>query len=91
MGQQAGQEGGEVDGQAGLPGRTAVGVVLGRQPVKDAVDLAELPFDMNLALAEVVTFEADGLPPAQAGVADRDDQGEVVVPAGQQRGAFGEQ
>lgn len=59
--------------------------------MEPAVDLVELPFDVDLAGAGVVALQADRLAPAQAGVADRDDQIEVVVAAGQQRGPLGEQ
>jgi hypothetical protein len=38
-----------------------------------------------------IALEADGLAPAQAGVPDREDHGEVLIAAGQQRGALGEQ
>jgi hypothetical protein len=81
----------EVDGELRLPSGAAVGVVFGREPVEPAVDLVELPFNVDLAGEDVAALQADRLTPAQAGVADRDDQGEVVVAAGQQSGAFGEQ
>jgi hypothetical protein len=55
------RNGGEVDGQAGLAVRAAVGVVLGREPVKPAAELAELPLDMDLAEADVVALQVDGL------------------------------
>ena len=60
------QEPGKVDGQLRLPLRAAVGAVLGREPVEPAVELAELPFDMDLARAEVVAFQADRFAPPQA-------------------------
>ena len=40
---------------------------------------------------DVVAFQADRLAPPQAGIGDRDDHGEVLVPAGQQRGPLGNQ
>ena len=81
----------EVDGELRLPSGAAVGVVFGREPVEPAVDLVELPFNVDLAREDVAALQADRLTPVQAGVADHDDQGEVVVAAGQQSGAFGEQ
>jgi len=63
-GKQLGQERREVDGQAGFPVRAAVGVVLGREPVEGAADLAELPFDVDLVVVDVVAFQADRLAPA---------------------------
>ena len=90
-GEQVGQERREVDGQAGFPVGAAVGVVFGREPVERAPDLAELPLDVDLVVVNVVAFEADRLAPAQAGVGDGDDHGEVLVPAGQQRGPLGDQ
>ena len=71
-GQQVGQERREVDGEAGFPVGAAVGVVLRREPVEGAADLAELPLNVDLVVADVVAFEADRLAPAQAGVSDRD-------------------
>ena len=90
-GEQVGQERREVDGQAGFPVGAAVGVVLRREPVERAADLAELPLDVDLIVVDVIAFEADRLAPAQAGVSDRDHHGEVLVPAGQQRGPLGDQ
>ena len=90
-GQQVAQELGEVDRQAGLPVRAAVGVILRREPVKRAPDLAELPLDVDLVVVDVVALQADRLAPAQAGVGDGDDHGEVLSPAGQERGALGDQ
>jgi hypothetical protein len=90
-GEQGGQERRQVNRQAGLPGRGAVGVVLGRQPVEDAAELAELPLDVDRFGVEVLAFQADRLTPPHTGVANGDDHGEVVVAAGQQRGAFGYQ
>jgi hypothetical protein len=58
--------------------------------VEAAVEFAELPLDANLAGVEVVTFEADGLAPAQSGVPDGEDHGEVLVPTGHQGGPFGQ-
>ena len=49
-GQQVGQERREVDGQAGFPVGAAVGVVLRREPVEPAADLAELPLDVDLVV-----------------------------------------
>src|ERR1022692_1471759 len=72
-GDQLVQERREIDGQARLPVRAAVGVVLGRKPVENAANLAELPFDVDLAGARVVALQADRLAPPQARVADRDD------------------
>ena len=57
------QEPGKVDGQLRLPLRAAVRVILRREPVESAVELAELPFDVDLARAEVVAFQADHLAP----------------------------
>ena len=85
------QEPGQVDGQLRLPFRAAVGVVLGREPVEPAVEFAELPFDMDLARVQVFAFQPDRLAPAHPGVGDGKDHGEVVVPAGQQRGPLSEQ
>ena len=89
-GEQAGQERRQVNRETRLPGRAAVGVVLGREPVEPAVEFAELPLDVDLAGVEVAAFEADRLAPAQAGVADGDDHGEVLVPAGHQGGPLGQ-
>jgi hypothetical protein len=89
-GEQGGQERWQVDRQAWLPVGAAVGVVLGRDPVELAADLADLPFDPDLAGAQVAVLQADDLAPPQAGVGEREDQREVVVTAGQQRGPFGE-
>ena len=89
-GEQAGEERRQVDRETWLPGGAAVGVVLGREPVEPAVEFAELPLDVDLAGVEVVAFQADRLAPAQAGVADGEDHGEVLVPAGQQGGPFGQ-
>jgi hypothetical protein len=88
--EQAGQERRQVDRETRLPGWAAVGVVLGREPVEPAVELAELPFDVDLARVEAAAFEADGLAPAQAGVPDGEDHGEVLVPARHQGGSFGQ-
>ncbi len=89
-GEQFGEERWEVDGQAGLPGQAAVRVILGQEPVKPAVELAELSLDVDLAGVEVVAFKADRLTPSQAGGADGEDHGEVPGPAGGQRGSFGQ-
>src|SRR6266702_4710759 len=86
-----GEESGKVNGEAGLPARATVGVVLGRDPVKLAVEFAELPFDVDLAREGEVALQADRLAPPEAGVADCDDHGEVLAPAREQRGPFGEQ
>src|SRR5450755_267947 len=67
-GDQLVQERREVDGQARLPARAAVGVVLGRKPVENAANLAELPLDVDLAGADVVALQADRLAPPQARV-----------------------
>jgi hypothetical protein len=80
----------EVDRQPWLESGAAVGVVFGGEAVEPAIDLVELPFDMDFAFVHIAALKADGLAPAQACVADRDDQGEVVVAAGQQGGPFGE-
>jgi len=87
-GEQAGEEGRQVDRETRLPGRTAVGVVLWWEPVEAAVEFTKLPFDVDLAGVEVAAFEADGLAPAQSGVADGEDHGEILVPAGHQGGPF---
>ncbi len=84
--EQAGQEKRQVDRETRLPGRAAVGVVLGREPVELAVEFAELPLDVDLAGVEAAAFEADRLALAQAGVRDGEDHGEVLVPARHQRG-----
>jgi hypothetical protein len=63
-GEQAGQERRQVDRETRPPGRAAVGIVLGREPVEPAVEFAELPLDVDLAGPEVVTFEADRFAPA---------------------------
>jgi hypothetical protein len=62
-GEQLGQER-EVDRQARFPGRAAVGVVLGREPVEGAPELAELPLDVDGVLVGVLAFQADRLTPA---------------------------
>ena len=51
-GEQVGQERRQVDRETRLPGRAAVGVVLGREPVEPAVEFAELPLDVDLAGVE---------------------------------------
>ena len=56
-----------------------------------AADLAELPLDVDLVVVDVVAFQADRLAPPHPGVGDGDDHGEVLVPAGQQRGPLGDQ
>ena len=56
-----------------------------------APDLAQLPLDVDLIVVDVVAFQADRLAPPHPGVGDRDDHGEVLVPAGQQRGPLGDQ
>ncbi len=90
-GEQVVQERREVDREPRLESGAAVGVILRREAVEPAVDLVELPFDVDLAGVGVVALQADRFTPAQPGVADRDDQSEVVVAAGQQRGPLGEQ
>ena len=90
-GDQVGEERREVDGQAGLPVRAPVGVIFRRQTVELAVEFAELPFDVDLGRVSVGVFQADRLAPPQAGVADGEDHGEVLVPARQQCGALGEE
>src|SRR5215471_4917580 len=82
----AGRNTREVDRQARFPGRAAVGVVLGREPVEGAAELSELPLDVDLAGVRVPGFQADRLAPAQAGVGDRDDHGEVLATAREERG-----
>src|SRR5262249_14437562 len=82
------QERRQVDRQAWVPGPAAVGVVLGREPGEAPAQLAKLPLDVDLGGVRVPGFQADRLAPAQPGVGDRDDHGEVVVAAGQQRGSF---
>ncbi|MGH7904970.1 MAG: hypothetical protein ACREPA_12730 [Candidatus Dormibacteraceae bacterium] len=64
--QEVGQERREVDGQAGFPAGAAVRVVLGREPMECAADLAQLPLDVDLVVADVLAFEADRLPPAHS-------------------------
>jgi hypothetical protein len=88
--EQGGQERWEIDRQARLPVGTAVGVVLRRDPVELTADLADLPFDPDLARVHVAVLQADDLAPPQPGVGECEDQREVVVPAGQQGGPFGE-
>ncbi|MGD0375666.1 MAG: hypothetical protein ABSB01_13925 [Streptosporangiaceae bacterium] len=63
--EQAGQELGHVDREARFPAWAAVGVVLGREPVEPAVDLAELPPDVDLGRTDEVAFQPDGLAPAE--------------------------
>ncbi len=65
-GEQLVEECGQVDGQARFPAGAAVGIILGREPVESAVDLAELPLDVQLASAGVAAFQPDGLAPPQA-------------------------
>jgi hypothetical protein len=89
-GEQVGQERREVDGKAWFPGWAAVGVVFGREPVEGATELTKLPLDVDLAGRCVLGFQADRFTPAHPGVGDRDDNGEVVAAAGQQRGPFGD-
>ena len=79
----------QIDGEAGFPVGAAVGVILRRQPVEGASDFTELPLDVDLTGVEVLAFEADRFAPPHAGVGDREDHGEVVVAAGQQRGPLG--
>jgi hypothetical protein len=43
---------------------------------------------VDLAGVEVAAFQADRLAPAQAGVPDGEDHGEVLVAASEQRGPF---
>jgi hypothetical protein len=81
----------EVDRQPWLESGAAVGVVFGWEAVEPAIDLVELPFDVDFTLVHVAALKADGLAPAQARVTDRDDQGEVGVAAGQQGSPFGKQ
>jgi hypothetical protein len=54
--EQVGQERRQVDGQARFPGRAAVRVVLGREPVEGAAKLTELPLDVDLAGVRVPGF-----------------------------------
>ncbi|HET9895172.1 MAG TPA: hypothetical protein VFQ44_09575 [Streptosporangiaceae bacterium] len=90
-GEQAGEESGQVDREAGFPVGAAVGIVFGREPVEGPVDFAELPFDMDLAAVQVRAFQADALSPSQPGVAEGHDQREVVVAARKQGRALGDQ
>jgi hypothetical protein len=59
--------------------------------VELAVELAQLPLDVDLAREGEVALEADRLAPPHSGVADRDEHGEVFVAAGEQRCPLGEQ
>jgi hypothetical protein len=63
-GEQVIQERRKVHGQPRLEPGAAVGVVFGREAVEPAVDLVELPFDVDLA-GDVVSLQADRLTPAQ--------------------------
>jgi hypothetical protein len=90
-GEQPGQEWREVDREARFPIWAPVGVVFRREPVKYAPELAKLPLDVDLARVCVLAFQADRLAPAQPGIGDRDDHGEVLVLAGQQRGPLGDE
>jgi hypothetical protein len=90
-GEQLGKERREVDGQARLPVRAAIGIVFRRQPVKRAPELAQLPLDVDLVPLHKLALQADDLAQPQPGVGDRDDHGEVIVPAGQQRGPLRDQ
>ena len=59
------------------------------EPVEAAADLPELPLDVDQRWEQEVALQADRLAPPHAGVADREQHGELVVPAGQQRGSLG--
>jgi len=83
LGEQLGEERREVNGQTWLPVRAAVGVVLRRQPVKHAPELAQLPLDVDLFPLHKLALQADDFAQPQPGIDDRDNHGEVVVPAGQ--------
>jgi hypothetical protein len=80
-GEELGEERGQVDGDAWFLGGGTVGIVLGRQAEEAAAQLAELPFDVDLVGVEVVALQADDLAPAQAGVGDGDEHGELLVAA----------
>jgi hypothetical protein len=73
-------------GQAatGLPGQTAASAMTRR--TGRAGPASCRPWQAGLASASVATFQPNGLAPPQPGVADRDDHGEILVPAGYQRG-----
>jgi hypothetical protein len=88
-GEERGEKRRQIDGEAGLPVGAAVGVILRRQPVEDAPDLTELPLDVDLTGVDVTALQADRLAPPHAGVGDREDHGEIIVAAGQQRGPLG--
>jgi len=90
-GEHIGQERRDVHREARLPIRAAVGVILRWNPVERAPDLTELPLDADLCGVGVLAFQAGHLAPAQPGVGDRDDHGEVVGTAGQQHGPFGDE
>jgi hypothetical protein len=88
-GQQPGEEEREVDWRQRLHVHAAVGVVFRREPVEAAADLPELPLDVDQRREEQIALQAGRLAPPHPGVADRDQHGELVVPAGQQRGSLG--
>ncbi len=87
--EQRGEEVGDVDGHERVPVRAAVGVVLRGEPVETSLDLVELPLNIYQRRHEEVAFQTGRLGPSHPGVADRDEQGELIVAAGQQRGPLG--
>jgi hypothetical protein len=83
-GKQAGQELRGVDG--------AVGVVLGRAAVQlAAIQLVQVPLDAYGAGPDELGLQTDEFAPTHAGIALRDAGDELVVPAGEQGPAFGDQ
>jgi hypothetical protein len=90
-GEQVGKELREVDREARFPVGAAVGVVFGREPVERAPELAKPPLDVGGVLVSVLAFQADRFAPAQPSAGDRDDHGEVIGAAGQQRGLLGDE
>jgi hypothetical protein len=66
----------EVDWQARLPVGAPVGIVLRRQPVKRAPELAQLPLDVDLVPLHKLALQADDLAQPQPGVGDRDQPGQ---------------
>jgi hypothetical protein len=60
--EQPGQERREIDRQARFPVGASARVVLGRQPVERAPELAKLPLNVNLAGVYALVFQAEVSP-----------------------------
>ena len=90
-GEHGGEERGQVDRDSRLPVERAVGVVLGRQPVELAVELAQLPLHVDQCRLQKLAFQTHGLAPSHPGVGDGDEHREVVIPTGQQGGTLGDE